>query len=214
MKPIIVPTVFVFDRLALEERLELYESLTDRVQLDVADEEFSVQPSLGVGVMIGQPSSLKRDAHLMVNEPIEWLEACKDEAIEMVVGQIETMSSQQEFVDQAKEWGLKVGLAVDLETEVKELEWEVTKRVDQILIMAVRAGKEQQQFDGRALEKVQWLRDKGFEKEVCVDGGVNEATIKKCVRAGADILAVGSALWKANNVEEQFNKLNRLAGGK
>jgi len=206
----IVPTVFVLDEVALVDRLELYEDLVESVQLDIADKGFSLRPTLGVERMVSQVTSLKREVHLMVVEPIDWLQLCADETVEVVVGHIENMSNQKEFVEEGKNLGLKIGLAVDLETEIGELDWAVAKECDQLLMMTVRAGREKQSLSEKGLLKVGSLRKKGYEGEICVDGGVNETTIKRCVKAGADVLAIGSALWKATNVKKKYEEIRRL----
>jgi len=205
--PIITPTIFVSSLTALQERLELYEEMAARVQLDVADEEFTSKPTLGVEKMLEVATTLERDVHLMTVEPADWLEICKIEGVKTAIGQIENMSSQKEFVEEAKRLNLRVGLAVDLETELKELDWPAAQSADLILIMAVRAGKEGQKFNQESLNRVRELRKKGFSKEICVDGGVNEQTIGKCVKAGADVLAVGSCLWQAEDTAEQWRRL-------
>ena len=205
--PIITPTIFVSSSAALQERLELYEEMAARVQLDVADEEFTSKPTLGVEKMLEVATTLERDVHLMTVEPADWLEVCKIEGVKTAIGQIENMSSQREFVEEAKELNLRVGLGVDLETDLKELDWLIAKEVDLILIMAVRAGKEGQKFNQESLGRVRELRRRGFAKEICVDGGVNEQTMGKCVKAGADVLAVGSCLWQAEDVAEQWRRL-------
>jgi len=211
MKVKIVPTVLVYDVVALEEKLSIFDGLVERVQLDVIDEEFAAKPTLDLERMLGQQTGLDKDVHLMTAEPIDYLQFCADEAIKMVVGQIEAMSNQKEFVDEARRLELKVGLAVDLETNFKELDWEIAKTADQLLIMTVRAGREGQKFNRKGLEKVAQLRKKGFDKEICVDGGVNEKTIAGCVKAGADVLAVGSVLREGGSVKENLEKLTKLA---
>jgi len=205
--PIITPTIFVSSSARLQERLELYEEMAARVQLDVADEEFTSKPTLGVEKMLEVATTLERDVHLMTVEPADWLEVCKIEGVKTAIGQIENMSSQREFVEEAKELNLRVGLGVDLETDLKELDWPAAQEADLILIMAVRAGKEGQKFNQESLGRVRELRRRGFAKEICVDGGVNEQTIGKCVKAGADVLAVGSCLWQAEDVAEQWRRL-------
>lgn len=205
--PIIVPTIFAFDQLALEERLERFEGLAQRVQLDIADGNFASQPTLGVETMVEQPTTLKRDVHLMVAEPVEWLEKCREEAIDLVVGQIESMSSQSEFKKEADRLGIKWGLALDLDTAITDLDWITAKDADQLLVMTVRAGKEGQKLSPAALAKVKDLRDKGFSQEVCVDGGVGETTLDKCLKAGADVLAIGSSLSQAPDVVAAWNNL-------
>ncbi len=205
--PVIVPTIFAFDQSALEERLERFEGLAERVQLDIADANFASQPTLGVEIMVEQPTTLKRDVHLMIAEPVEWLEKCREEAVDLVIGQIESMSGQGEFKKEAEMLGIKWGLAVDLDTPLTDLDWGVAKDADQLLVMTVRAGKEGQKFSLPALNKVKTLREKGFKKEICVDGGVNETTIGKCLKAGADVLAVGSSLNRAEDVVAAWENL-------
>ena len=205
--PIIVPTIFAFDHISLEERLERFEGLAERVQLDIADANFAAQPTLDVDVMVEQPTTLKRDVHLMIAEPVEWLEKCREEAVDLVIGQIESMSSQAEFKKTAESLGIKWGLAVDLDTAITDLDWLVAQTADQLLVMTVRAGKEGQKLDQKGLDKVKALRQKGFTKEICVDGGINETTLGKCLKAGADVLAVGSSLNQAPDVVTAWNNL-------
>ena len=205
--PIIVPTIFAFDHISLEERLERFEGLAERVQLDIADANFAAQPTLDVDVMVEQPTTLKRDVHLMIAEPVEWLEKCREEAVDLVICQIESMSSQAEFKKTAESLGIKWGLAVDLDTAITDLDWLVAQTADQLLVMTVRAGKEGQKLDQKGLDKVKALRQKGFTKEICVDGGINETTLGKCLKAGADVLAVGSSLNQAPDVVTAWNNL-------
>ena len=207
----IIPTVFVHDQTALEDRLELYEAITDKVQLDAADSEFTTQPTLEIDRLVEQATTLDRELHLMVNEPAEWLELAAENAIDTVIGQIEMMSNQGEFIETAKSLGLKAGLAIDLETDLNDLDWEVAKTADQLLVMTIRAGKEGQKLNHRGLDKIKSLRQKGYQGIIGVDGGVNEKTVKACVTAGANSLAVGSALWKAEDAVGEFKKLTDLA---
>ena len=207
--PVIVPTIFAFDHISLEERLERFEGLAERVQLDIADANFAAQPTLDVDVMVEQPTTLKRDVHLMIAEPVEWLEKCREEAVDLVIGQIESMSSQAEFKKTAESLGIKRGLAVDLDTAITDLDWLVAQTADQLLVMTVRAGKEGQKLDQKGLDKVKALRQKGFTKEICVDGGINETTIVKCLEAGADVLAIGSSLNQAPDVVTAWNNLQQ-----
>lgn len=210
MKPIITPTIFVNNKSLLIERLELYEGLVSRVQLDVADESFTVKPTLSVQKIVSQSTTLQRDIHLMIVEPAEWLETCSKEGARSAIGQIENMSSQKEFIQEGQRLGLKVGLAVDLETDIDELDWIQAAQADSLLLMAVRAGKEGQKFSPEVLKRVKLLRGKGFKGEICIDGGINETTIIDCVKAGADVLAIGSVIWQASDIQGQLGKLNQL----
>ena len=149
---------------------------------------------------------MKELMEFRVGQVVE-LSRVPQEAVDLVVGQIESMSNQAEFKKTAEGLAVKWGLAVDLDTPLTDLDWAVAQDADQLLVMTVRAGKEGQKLSAAALDKVKAMRDKGFTKEICVDGGVNPGTISKCLKAGADVLAVGSSLNQAVDVAAAWEEL-------
>jgi ribulose-phosphate 3-epimerase len=117
------------------------------------------------------------------------------------------MGSQQGFVEQAKELGLQIGLAVDLYTPISSVDKSTWSKLDGILLMSVKAGFAQQAFDPRVLPKIEKLRKLGFKADIQIDGGINVETGRKCIKAGANQLAVGSFLWKGDTVDKGLELL-------
>jgi ribulose-phosphate 3-epimerase len=97
-----------------------------------------------------------------------------------------------------------------LETPVTIIPPEILTRLDLVLVMTRKAGSIDYPFEERALEKVKNLRKAEFGGEVCVDGGINEENIKKCLEAGANLIAVGGAIWKVGEINEVIERLSDL----
>ena len=211
MKVQIVPAILEKEKEAVEKKLEQARKWVERIQIDVIDGKFVDNETVGLEDLMEIDKQIGWDVHLMVEEPIKLIEQCREAEVELVVGQIELMENQLEFVKLAKERQLRAGLGLDLETGVDFLDEEVIGELDQILLLAVKAGFSGQEFDKRVLEKIGQVRELGFEGEVCVDGGVNGETVEACVQAGANILAVGSGLWQAEKAEVELKRLRRLA---
>jgi len=211
MKIQILPTILEKEKEEVKKKLKKVSELVERVQIDVIDGKFVDNETVGLEELMELDKQIGWDVHLITKEPIKLVEQCVELEAEMVVGQIELMESQMDFVRLVKEKQLKAGLALDLETAVDFLEEEVLGELDQVLLMAVKAGFSGQEFDKKVLEKIKLVRQSRFEGEICVDGGVNRETIKECVREGADVFGVGSVLWQAGKIEVELKKLKRLA---
>jgi len=153
---------------------------------------------------------LEIDVHLMVKEPVDWVEKSVRAMGDRIIGQVEMMSNQAEFIGKVQETGHQVGLALDLDTPVSVLDETLFTLVDVILLMSVKAGFGGQKFSELAIEKIRELaeireKDKTNFK-ICVDGGIEEENIKQIADTGADEVAVGSSLFNGS-VEENMRKL-------
>jgi len=147
----------------------------------------------------------------MVEEPIYWLEKCRQIKADLVIGHIEKMANQVKFMEKAGMGDMRVGLGLDLDTEVEKLDKEALSRADHLLLMSVKAGFSGQEFDSRTLDKIKRLRSLvGENLEIGVDGGINENNIRQIVEAGADVLCVGSALWEVKDTRQALKKLKDL----
>lgn len=201
----IIPSILTDNLGDFEARLKRIEDAVDvggaaisKIQIDVIDGVFvnnkTVDPSL-----LGQlDTDLGLDFHLMVKDPINWVEKCANAGADRIIGQIEMMQSQKEFVGKVQETGLYVGLAVDLGTPISKLDPVILTNVDAVLVMAVKAGWGGQKFDEKVLDKIKSLdeirvRDSTPFK-ICVDGGETETTIDETHFAGADEVVIGKRL--------------------
>jgi ribulose-phosphate 3-epimerase len=213
----IIPAILVAELNELKQQLKWLEELRlapggagliSRVQIDIIDEEFAEKQTIKMEELEKVACDWVTDVHLMVKEPIHYLNRCDQVGVERVYGQIELMGNVDEFVDQATSLGMEVGLALDLETEVDLIKKQLS-HVDGVLLMAVPAGAQGQKFDDKVLAKIVELRTGGFREDVCVDGGLNVETVRFCWEKGANHFAVGSFLWRAKNLQKQIEKLKQ-----
>lgn len=173
-----------------------------RIQIDVLDGQFADNKTVDPSLLSDMDTNLSLDFHLMVKEPIHWIEKSANAGADRIIAQIEMMSSQIEFVKRVQETGLYVGLALDLDTPISKLDPVVLTNLDVVLLMAVKAGWGGQEFNSKVLSKIKELdeirvRDKTPFK-ICVDGGETENTIYKTHYEGADEVAIGRRIIDGN----------------
>jgi len=139
------------------------------------------------------------------------VEKCAQAGAERIIGQVEVMTSQMEFVAKVQEVGLKVGLALDIKTPVEALDRTVLNDLDLVLLMGYPAGKGGQAFDRSVLKKVGELVElrKGdiTPFRIAVDGGVSEENIRELAGLGVDEVAVGERLFIGGEIQENLEIL-------
>lgn len=198
----IIPSILTNDIREVEEKLKASEGATERVQIDIVDGIFAEARTIDPSFLEGVDTSLNLDYHLMTKEPTYWVEKAARGGADRIIGQIELLSSQIDFIGKVSEIGLSIGLAIDIGTPVLKLDPVVLTNVDVILVMSVKAGFGGQKFDERALAKIKELdgirvRDDTPFK-ICVDGGITEEVISRVVKAGADEVVIGRRLFKGD----------------
>jgi len=183
----IIPTICERDPLVAEARWGQIKETTRWVQVDVFDGVFSYGKSFDLELVEKIISDQDRlvDVHLMVSKPVGWVEKCIGVGASRIIGQVEMMANQNEFIKKVKEERLEVGLAFDVETEVGE----IPKGVDVILLMARKAGFEPKELDERVWKKIE--RAKKWGVKIGVDGGVRKEHLARLEEAGVSIAYVG-----------------------
>lgn len=205
----IIPTILTKDLIDLEDKIKKLEGLVDEVQIDVIDGLYLPEKTIDLEALANIETSLKIDIHLMVDKPTGWIERCVNVMADKVIGQIEMVGSQEEFILKAAQTaGLRIGFGLDMGTPISVIAKDSLIKLDSVLIMTRRAGFGEYSFEEGALDKVRELREIGFMGEICVDGGINFDNIRKCVEAGADTLAIGGEIWKANDITQVIERLN------
>lgn len=180
-----------------------------KLHIDFMDNQFVPNKSIDAGVTKKYPIPLDKQAHLMVNHPLEWLEPLKDAGFSAVLFHAEAKDDIAETIKKARELELKVGIVLNHETPITDFE-QYFSQLDEVLIMAIVPGFQSQPFIEASLEKISRLaelkNEKGYTFSISVDGHVNDETAKKIINAGADILIVGSFILKGDP-DEQLEKL-------
>lgn len=205
----IIPAILVAEKEELQRQLTLVRGLVERVQIDILDGVFADNKTVSVEVLQQAHTELLIDVHLMVDNPLGYLNRCDALGVTRVYAQVEQMKDQEEFVESAGDLGMQVGLALDLQTPVVAID-KLLGHLDGVLLMAVAAGFQGQEFDEGVLEKIEELRGEGFEGDICIDGGLDEDTIRICLEKGANHFAVGSELWKAKDIKQKLEELKGI----
>lgn len=176
--------------------LALKERKVDRVHIDIGDGLFSDLITISpADLQEVDTSGMKMDIHLLVDDPLEWVEECVALNPKRVIGQIERMGSQVLFLESVANYGFEGGLGLEITTPIEEIEKEVLTSCKTILLLAVPAGTSGSKFDERVISKIQELR-KIYTGNILIDGAMNKDTYKRVIDAGATEAGANSAYWK------------------
>lgn len=183
----IIPTILEKEFFKAEERLNSIKELTSWVQIDVIDGIFSLGKTFELELLnkIDIDKTFLWDIHLMVKDPIKWLEKCMFVGASRVIGQVEMMENPDIFVQKAKDMGFEVGLAYDIDTPINK----TPSETDLILLMGRKAGFEVAEFDQSVLQKID--PPVGGCNIYAIDGGVNKDNIEIIEKAGIEIVYCG-----------------------
>lgn len=121
---IFIPTIFTNDPSELQELFSKAEGEVNIVQIDVNDGTFQGldHKSIDTDSLQDLDTNILLDFHLMVREPVNWVEKCVRAGGDRIIGHIEYMIDQREFVGKCQEAGVKVGLALDIKTPVEKID--------------------------------------------------------------------------------------------
>ena len=183
----IIPTILEKDIFSAENRFIQIKNFSPWIQIDVIDNVFASGKSFELELIskFDQINSTLWDIHLMVKEPINWLKKCLHVDASRVYGQVEMMSDREIFVTEAKNSGLEVGLAFDINTPVSN----IPNECDLILLMARKAGFGTYSLDENIFKKISIA--KKFGKKVAIDGGITQDNFSQIIQSGVDIIYLG-----------------------
>ncbi|HBP51557.1 MAG: Ribulose-phosphate 3-epimerase [Candidatus Shapirobacteria bacterium GW2011_GWE1_38_10] len=183
----IIPTILEKDLTLAENRFSQVKNLSSWVQIDVTDNVFVPGKSIELELFskFGQTYSTLFDIHLMVKEPINWIKKCLFIDASRIYGQVEMMSDRELFVTEAKNSGLEVGLAFNIDTPIDN----IPSECDLILLMGRPAGFGNYPLDERIYQRI--VEAKKFGKKIALDGGVTPDNFQKLKDSGLDIIYLG-----------------------
>ena len=203
----IIPTILEKSWEEIEAKFKIYEKFAKAVHIDFLDGKFEENLTfLDTQPFSKYSSYFELEAHLMVEEPINYLEGLSKAVFKTFLGQIEKMTDQVEFVAKGEALGA-VGLALDIETPISDIKIPYDD-LDRILLMGIHAGASGRPFDERVYIKAKSLSESDFIN-IQVDGGVNDQTLPLLKNAGASIFCVNSFLFKGDP-GEQYRILESL----
>ena len=173
------------------------------IHFDVMDGMFVPSISFGMPVLASIHDATEQfmDAHLMVQEPIRYVEAFQKAGADYVTVHLEACEDVKTTLDKIHACGMKAGLAVNPETDVKELV-PYLEDVEMILIMSVHPGFGGQKFIPESLDKIREVRamlnEKNLDTDIQVDGGIYVENVREVLDAGANVIVAGSAVFRGD----------------
>lgn len=216
MEYILAPSILAADFRNLgQEMKKTEENGAKYLHFDVMDGMFVPSISFGVPVLasIHDVTDQVMDAHLMVQDPIRYIEAFQKAGADMITVHLEACEDVYAALGKIRGSGLKAGLSICPETEADAVR-PYLKDVDMILVMCVHPGFGGQKFIPESLEKIRKIREmiqeEGLTVDIQVDGGIYLSNVREVLDAGANVIVAGSAVFNGDPGENTKNFMEIL----
>ena len=186
------------------------------VHVDVMDGHFVPNITFGPPVVqaIRPITKLPLDCHLMIEDPDKFIPDFAAAGADMIGVHVEVCKHLNRTLQLIADHGVAPGVVLNPATPV-EMVIEVLPMVHHVLVMSVNPGFGGQKFLPRSLDRIAHLRrlrhEMGLNFRIEVDGGVADDTVESVVRAGADMLVAGSAIFAGGKAEEKAREFLRIA---
>lgn len=200
-KNILAPSILAADFCQLGNQIQMTEENGAKyLHFDVMDGKFVPSISFGVSVLasIKKVSTQVMDVHLMIENPIQHIEAFVNAGADSITVHVEACEDIQETIDKIKQYNMKCGLSVKPGTSVEVLT-PYLSQIDMVLMMSVEPGFGGQAFIPASLERITKVKDMidqaGLDVDIEVDGGIYLSNVEAVLDAGANIIVSGSAVF-------------------
>jgi ribulose-phosphate 3-epimerase len=215
MKIKVAPSILSADFSCLDREIKKVEIAgADMIHVDVMDGHFVPNITIGPVVVkyIRKITKLPLDVHLMIENPEKYVDAFVAAGSDMITLHAETISPARFRLQAArlKKKNILIGVSLNPGSALKKI-LNFLKYADFVLVMSVHPGFGGQSFIPGALNKIKQLRSI-YDGDISVDGGINELTASKAIRAGANILAAGSFVFGAKNTKQAIERIRNAAG--
>jgi ribulose-phosphate 3-epimerase len=219
----ISPSILSADFARLAEEAKAVEDTADWLHVDVMDNHFVPNLTLGLPVVqaLLKRAALPLDCHLMIDDPDRHAPAYAEAGAGSVTIHAEAARAPVRTLRAIRTAGARCGLAVNPGTAIQPYE-DLLDEVDMVLLMTVEPGFGGQQFLDMVLPKLRRtramltarnIRRGTADREIWlqVDGGVSDETIERCAEAGADVFVAGSAVYGAQDPARAVRDLREQA---
>lgn len=206
----LISTSFLSSKNLIHDLVELDKTDTDYIHVDIMDGKFVKKKTMPFKEMrnIYKYTNKRLDVHLMVKNPKKYIEDYASLNTEYISFHIESDENIEKNLQLIKEYGIKSGLAISPDTEIKELV-PYLPLLDLVLVMSVEPGAGGQDFIVKTKDKIKELKillsEYNSDVKISVDGGVNDRTKEYCT--DCDILVSGSYIINGDDLQKKIDSL-------
>ncbi len=213
--PLIAPSILSADFARLADAVQQVEAAgADWIHIDVMDGHFV--PNLTVGPpmveALRKVTALPLDVHLMMTNPDEFIPEFAKAGADILTVHVEACPHLHRTVQSIKELNVKAGVSLNPATAATTLE-HIIADVDLVLVMSVNPGFGGQKFIESTLNKIRQIRAMISESNglsyLEVDGGITVKNVASVLKAGANVLVAGSAIFGSDNMSDTIRQLRK-----
>lgn len=204
MKYVLAPSILSADFKVLGEQMRLTEENgAEYLHFDVMDGMFVPSISFGLPVLasIREATRQIKDVHLMIQDPVRYVEAFKEAGADFLTIHLEACQDPAAVIHKIHECKMKAGLSICPETDVREAEG-FLDQIDMFLMMSVHPGFGGQKFMPESLDRIRAVRkmaeERGLDLDIEVDGGIYLTNVEEALDAGANVIVAGSAVFNGD----------------
>ena len=211
------PSILSADFARLLEDVKKVENAgCEYLHIDVMDGHFVPNITLGPAIVksLRNDVNMVFDAHLMIKNPDNYIKDFADAGCDIIVVHEEACTHLHRTIQNIKSHNVKAGVALNPATPIENIKY-VLKDVDMVLIMTVNPGFGGQSFIEGMIPKIEELKklidDRNLNIDIQVDGGIKPTNVDKVVKAGANIIVAGSAIFNSDDIESTVNLFRKNA---
>ena len=203
----LAPSILSADFARLLEEVKKVENAgCEYLHIDVMDGHFVPNITLGPAIVKALRKDIKMvfDAHLMMENPDQYIKEFVDAGCDLIVVHQEACKHLHRTIQNIKSYGIKAGVALNPATPIETIKY-ILEDIDMVLIMTVNPGFGGQSFIESMIPKIKELKSlidkKGLKVDIQVDGGIKPDNVDKVVKAGANIIVAGSAIFNSDDIQ-------------
>ncbi|MEG1286544.1 MAG: ribulose-phosphate 3-epimerase [Clostridium sp.] len=209
----ISPSILSADFSKLGEDIEKVDKAgADFIHIDVMDGAFVPNISFGMPIVKAIRNRTEKvfDVHLMINNPSNYIDSFVDAGADIITIHYEAEKHIDRTIEYIKSKGVKAGVSLNPGTPTIVLK-DIISKLDMVLIMSVNPGFGGQKFIPYAIDKIKEIKEMSKECNnnllIQVDGGVDKSNVSEVIKAGANVIVAGSAIFGDGKLKENIKAL-------